>query len=69
MTATATCHECVRNTLHTATMHASVDEPQPSTAGNTRQVEVAVNGAGLNRVSRGSQFLMNLLLALSACHA
>jgi hypothetical protein len=66
---TATRHECVPNTLHTATMHANLDEPRTSTAGNTRQREVADDSASLNGVSRRYQFLMSFLRVMSACHA
>jgi len=66
---TATRHPCVPNTLHTATMHANVDEPRTPTAGYTRQREVADDGAGLNGLSRRYQFLMSFLRVMSACHA
>jgi hypothetical protein len=66
MTATATRHECVLNTLPTATMHANFDAPQTSTA---RQREIAANGEALNRESRRYQFLMSFLRVMSAFDA
>lgn len=66
---TATRHPCAQTTRHTATMHANLDEPRTSTAGNTRQREVADDGAGLNGLSRRYQFLMSFLRVMSACHA
>ena len=66
---TATRQPCVPNTTNTATMHSNLNESRMPTAGNTRQREVADDGAGLNGLSRRYQFLMSFLRVMSACHA
>jgi hypothetical protein len=67
MAATATVREFVPDTLHISAVRTNLGEPQPSTAGDSCQGEVAPNGVRLNRSS--PTCLMTFPRALSACVA